>query len=112
MNLRKGCSLLGSSADWATRVVYAESDCLRKAREGAFEFPNFLLMADIFNLVDFLGWDIEFALLAFAPFLFSLGLPSDALLRSRDFRGDPIGGRLINLRGPLLAFVPSWKGAP
>ena len=49
-------------------------------------------MADIFNLVDSLGWDTVFALLAFISFLFSHRVPSEVLPPRRDFRDDTIGG--------------------
>ena len=61
-------------------------------RKGTFKSPNFLHMADIFNLVDSLGWDTVFALLAFISFLFSHRVPSEVLPPRRDFRDDTIGG--------------------
>ena len=90
-HLRKGCALLGAPSDWATKAVYSAADGLMKARKGTFKFPNFLFLADIFNLVEFLGWDREFALLAFISFLFSPRVPPEALLLMGAFRGDPIG---------------------
>ena len=93
-NHRKGRALLGAATDWATKAAYAEADGLREARNGTFKFPNFLFAADIFNLVNFLGWGREFSLFAFISFLFSLRVPSEALLLRRDFRIDPIGGAI------------------
>ena len=91
VNLRKGRSLLGASPDWATNAVYAASEGLRKSTIWAFKSPNFLFVADISNLVDFLGWGREFAPLAFISFLFPLSVHPDALPLRGAFRDDPIG---------------------
>ena len=107
--LRKVRSLLGSPSDCATKAAYAAADGLRKARKGTFKFPNFLFATNISNLVDFLGWDRGFTLLAFVSFLSPLRVPSEALLLRMAFRDEPIG-EPVNRPEKALAGVRSFKG--
>ena len=105
-----GFSLVWASPDWETKAVYAAADVLRKARHRASESHNFRFTAGGFDLDDFLGWDREFALLAFASFLFPLMVPSEAPLRRRAFRDDPIG-EPVNQSDNALVGLRSFKGA-
>ena len=109
-HLRKGCALLGAPSGWATKAVYSAAEGLREAKKGAFKFPSFLFMADVFSLVDFLGRGSEFALLAFISFLFSLRVPSEALQLRRAFRDDPISGP-VGQPEKALIWVRVFKGS-
>ena len=71
--------------------------------------PNFLFMADVFDLVEFLGWGSEFALLSFSSFLCPLRVPSDALQLRSAFHDDPIADPVAQSEEALIG-VRTFKG--
>ena len=85
-HLKKACFLTGSPVDWYTPAVRDISKGLRLAKKCSFKFPNFLYTQDLFKIINGLGWEDTFSLLAFTSYLFSLRIPSEALClrRARD----------------------------
>ena len=89
-HLKKGCNLVNVTTDWFSPRIRAISKGLRQAKKGTFKFPNFLYSKEIFSIISTLGWERMFSQLIFIAFLFSLRIPSEALILKRAFRDDPI----------------------
>ena len=85
-HLKKACFLTGPPVDWHTAAVRDVCKGIRCAKKSSFKFPNFIYTHDLFRIVNGLGWEDSFSLLAFASLLFSRMGPSEALClrRARD----------------------------
>ena len=79
-HLKKACFLAELSLERCTPAVVGVSRGLKAAQNKAFTFPNFLFTADLFIIINDFGWHDEFAQLCFISFLFSLRIPSEALV--------------------------------
>ena len=108
-HLKKGCMLAGTDLGWFTPAVKAASDGLRRAKRGQFAFPNFLFTNDLFFIISNLGWERMFCQLIFITFLFSLRVPSEALLLRRAFADDPIS-EFVSQDEKALIGVRSFRG--
>ena len=77
--LKKACFLTGAAIDWYTPAVRDASKGLRCAFRRPFKFPNFIYTQDLFKIINGIGWEDHFALIACAYFLFILRVPSEAM---------------------------------
>ena len=120
-HLKKGCMMAGADLEWFTPGVKAASDGLRRAKRSHFAFPNFLFASDIFFTISTLGWGGMFCQLIFTTFLFSLRVPSEALLLRRAFADGPISEFISQDEKALIGVLPfrgtgalitklSWRG--
>ena len=108
-HLRKGCLVFNSPLDWDTAAVRSVAKGLRSAHRIPFKFPNFLYTQDIFTIINTIGWQSEFAQLCFISFLFSLRVPSEALLMLRAYSDDPIE-KFVPQADKVLIGTRSWRG--
>ena len=85
-HLKKACLLAECAFEWYSTAVREIARGLKFAKQVSFKFPNFIYTQDLFKIINSLGWEDEFAQLAFISFLFSLRIPSEALVMKRAHR--------------------------
>lgn len=82
-HLKKACFLTGTTIERYTPAVRDAPKGLRCALRRPFKFPNFIYTHDLFRIINGLCCEDRFALIAFASFLFSLRVSSEALCLRR-----------------------------
>ena len=78
-HLKKACLLADCTLSWYSPSVKEIARGLRFAKRSPFTFPNFIYTQDLYRIINPLGWAEIFTQLVFPSFLFSLGIPSEAL---------------------------------
>ena len=81
--LEKACLLSGTSVGRYTLAVRDASKDLRCALRRPFNLTNVIYTQDLLRIINGLGWEGRFALVAFTSFLFSIRVPSVALFLRR-----------------------------
>ena len=66
--LKKACFLTGPPVDCYAATVRDVPNCLRHAKKSSFKFPNFIYTQDLFMIINGLGWEDSFSLLASVSF--------------------------------------------
>ena len=110
-HLRSACFFYRLEVSWLTPAVRHIARGLAKCQNKSFRFPNFIRSALVARIIDFDGFDSQFAQVAYLSFLFSLRVPSETLAIRRAFSDDPVSEHIPQSEKALIK-ICTIEGVP